>query len=314
MVAGLLSGLHCWNGASESGGIRSPILRLAVTSDGRQLWIRRGISEVLSYDLDTGQIQKILNGKQHRALSSQVSDDGQTHLVASDANELRVFRNNNLILFETGDDDLTVRTALSANGRMAVRVLNGSQVQCWDVTSETPVASTFRLPEPVARIAIDYSGQMLVAATEQAFVHVCDVNSGKTIQLLRGLSSLTADPIVSRDGQWLVLGLRSSVDLFDLTSGELAWSIAIDDSDGIQACAISPDADWVAVSGIMTGVQLIGRASGQIRSHWSNSTGLHRVVFSADSRTLFIGMDDGSINARSLPDGQARTLLAAHGS
>ena len=79
---------------------QDPILKLEVTSEGQELWIQRGPSELVSMDLATRKTRHIYRNKGRALTHWDVSEDGATYLLSIDEREVMVIRQDELIISE----------------------------------------------------------------------------------------------------------------------------------------------------------------------------------------------------------------------
>lgn len=281
-----------------------PIFRLTMTNDGKNLWVQRGYSEIVSVELETGKTQSVYHRNDPPIISSHFSGDGATYMMALDDWRIVILRNNGLLISEQVPEGVTVNLFLSVNGKTAVRVLSGTQVRCWDLSSSDPTWSDYELADSANRIALDPQGVNLVIATKQGGLDLHDAKTGVRLKTLADSESVMGDPAFSEDGQWLAVTGGQAVSLYDMRSCEIAWKVKTGAWDDFQNVAISQDGKLVAAAGCLTGLQILDR-SGELLHKFAPSYVVNKMVFSPSNDLLYMAAASlGSIQVWSLSTGQ----------
>ena len=290
-----------------------PIVSLSVISDGRKILARRGVSEVVTFDLEHGRIQKFfgLNGRPVQAV--RVSQDGETCLLSIEDRELLLLRRNELLRTEFLAAESSVQLAVSLDGQVAIRLVDGIMVRRWDLSTDEIVETDYSFVEVVDRIALNFEGSRMLISTTRGTLHLCDARTGVIVQTIEGPGYPRADPIFSQDGSCVVIATNRTIALYELPSGDPVWTVQFEDQndqDWLTSVAISPDGRWVAASGFACPIRVVSRASGRLlRQVSKNSTG--GIAFSSASDAVYFGSLDGSVGSFSLVDGSMVTLAKA---
>ena len=297
------------NSSAREGDKNGPIMRLSVTSNGQQLWIQRGVSEIVTVDLVTRQTHSVYRLNDRTILGLCVSQEASTYLLSIDDREVMIFRKKELVVFEQSLDNSPQITALSSNGMMATCISGGTSVRCWDLSSLDPVLSEFVLLESAGKIALDSVGERLVVSSNRGGLKVYDVKRGIPVQTLAESDSIAIDLVFSEDGRWLVAVRNQSLALYDIRSGEIVWSIRASESDYFMSAAISSDGARIAASRLRTGIHILDRVNGMPCHHFSSDSVMYKMAFSPSNDTLYAGSADGSIRIWSLSTGREMERL-----
>ncbi|MEI8017031.1 MAG: hypothetical protein WCH39_02475 [Schlesneria sp.] len=300
--------------SESNGSVRNPIVSLSVICDGRKILARRGYSEIVTFDLEHDRIQTIFgwNGRPLQAVS--VSQDGETCLVSIEDRELLLFRRNELLKADFLTAKSSVQIAVSLNGQTAVRLVDGTSLRRWDLSSEKVVESDYSFAEKVDRISVDFEGNRTLVSTCEGALHLCDAKTGVVVKALEGRGCLRADPVFSDDGSCVVIACNRSITLYELPSGDPAWTVRFDDQadqDWLTSVTISPNGQWVAASGIASPIHVLNRACGRVLHRFSRCN-TSAIAFSSASDAVYSGSLDGSICRFSLVDGRNNTLASAN--
>jgi len=291
---------------SETSNFRRPVVPIVAvwaTCDNGQLLMRRGPREIVSLDLKTRRIKSIYHQAHQPILSATVTEDARSQLIVFEGSELVFIRNGDFTVLEPSSNTPTMESVLSPDGRIAILICDRTSAQCWDLSNEDPIEFRFPLDEPVARLGLNWSGDTLAASTDSGDLRLYDVKTGVRLRTLSGDRPISADPIFSHDGKWLVIGRDQSIELYDIRLNKVMWTLATPQSQNIRYLAMSSDGDWIAASGVEFGIQIIDRSTGTPRFQFSPDSGLDRIAFAPTNDRLYSGGAAGSIRVWSLVTG-----------
>ena len=290
--------------SADASRVVQPILQLTVTSNGQQLWSQLGTSEIVSVDLATRRTQSIYRRNSRVIGNWCVSQDGATFLLSNDGHDVQIIRDRELVVSEHLLAPTSPLIALSSNGQGAIRISGGTAARYWDLSSDEPLESDFELLESALKIALDSLGNKLAVWGSQGGLHIYELKTDVPVRRLAENTSLSNAPVFSTDGNWLAVVRGLAFTLFDVHSGEIAWTVHIPGPDPFFSVAFSPDGKWIAASGFTAGIQIFDRSNGELHRKLPSVSTVHRIAFSLTNDTLYSGCTDGSIRIWSLSDGQ----------
>ena len=280
-----------------------PVRKLTVTADGRELWFQRGQYEILAVEIASGRTRSIYGRKCSPIAHWNVSQDGATYLLSSDDREVVIFRNQQLLAWEYRSDFTSLMATMSSNGKTAVRISGGTEVRCWDLSTNVPVEFDFRLPTSADAMSLDFLGNRLAIAADDGSLALFDPRTGKEVRRWQADDLHSKDPVFSEDGRLLMVATAKCISLFDAATGERIRSILSRDSDAFVHVDMAPDGKWIAASSVTTGIRIYDAADGTLKWKLPVSSLLHRVGFAPSCQVLFSGAPDGSIRSWSLAQG-----------
>lgn len=281
-----------------------PIFRMSSTANGKQLWVQRGISEIIALDLATREMQSVYRSHGSPITRFCVSEDATTYMLSLSDHEVVIVRNQELFISNQSGATSGLMLALSKNGNVALRVADATHVRCWDLSNDSAEWTDFEFPDPVSCIALNPDGSKLVVSTETGHLDVYDPKSGTRMETLETIGPLTRDPQISDDGRWLLLFRDESLALCDLDSGQITWHIHSTIPEELLQAVISPDGQVIATVGYAAIIQIFDRSNGNLIRKLHPGDIVNRIVFSPSSDVLYLGGNLGPIRAMSISDGR----------
>ncbi|MEW6504833.1 MAG: WD40 repeat domain-containing protein [Chloroflexota bacterium] len=160
-------------------------------------------------------------------------------------------------------------------------------------------------------IAFSPQGTRLACAADDIIV-LHELNTGNERFESVQLRTFICDLAFLGDEQWLVCcgadGCLRLVEIGRPDSGRVLFQ----STEWLNALAVLPTGDRVAVGGDNGGIALVQVADGQIVRQWSNGTSVSALACSPDGRYLSAGGEDGSLAVWEISSGQLRYRHSAH--
>jgi WD40 repeat protein len=235
--------------------------------EGKSLFINRGISEIIRLDLERETWETLLKINQGTLARSCVADDGQVSIHSVDAQEVMILRKGEWIISERLRDPQEnpsgrIEIGISAKGNRAIRVLRETAVRCWDLSQEVPVDTEFTLGEPAEKIVLDRDGNRLFVVTQAGSLHAYDIASGELLHSLPGIGLVTAKPVISADGQGMLLVQGQSITRYDIAKNQISWRVQLGWPHPLYYVALSPDGTRLAVCGAAAPIHILDFSTG----------------------------------------------------
>lgn len=307
---------HQWNSVSDDPADElreEPAFRITATADHRSLWIQRGFQRLETYDTQTGQTSRFLPDDISSLTETRVSRDGQTVIAVIDDQDFHIFQNQQLLLVDRNPSSLSSLSALAANGRVAVRVIDGTLMRAWEIDEQDAQPFDSHLPAEAQRIALDPTGERLLVFSIGKGLSLHETRSGRLLMSLplpSAAANLSADPEFTSDGTGVAVACGSTIVMYELTHGSIIWTSHVDtDSLGFNQLTVSADCRRIAAGGVVTGICVFTSSNGKVEHHIPGCDSSNRVAFSACGDHLYCGWSDGSIKVFSLSEGRWGTPI-----
>ena len=298
-----------WSESPSSAVLNDPISNMTTICEGKSLFINRGISEIMRLDLERETWDTLLKTNQGTLARSCVADDGQVSIHSVDAQEVMILRKGEWIISERLRDPQEnpsgrIEIGISAKGNRAIRVLKGTAVRCWDLSQEVPVDTEFTLGEPAEKIVLDRDGNRLFVVTQAGSLHAYDIASGELLHSLPGIGLVTAKPVISADGQAILLVHGQSITRYDIAENQISWRVHLGWPHSLYYVALSPDGTRLAVCGAAAPIHILDFSTGILLQTLSKAKCFGGLAFSAGSHQIYSADLDGSIRVWSVSDGR----------
>jgi WD40 repeat protein len=135
--------------------------------------------------------------------------------------------------------------------------------------------------DEIKALAFSNDGNRLASAGSDRVVHIWDMKSG---QLVAGPNPRARHGIALQDGKTLFSTAGTSLNAWDLESGNPAWAPAV---ATVFSVAASPDAKYIATSGPTPDAQLWNASERKLQTTLNHTRGpIVNLTFSQDSRFL----------------------------
>jgi WD40 repeat protein len=178
----------------------------------------------------------------------------------------------------------------------------------------------------VRGLAITPDGKQVVSASQDKTVRVWDIDTGKTVRMIRGEAALGQwgtiyTMALSPDGRRLAIGgylhgsdtrLASAVRLYDFASGKLETLLKGHD-DVIWALAFSPDGKWL-ISGSFDKTAIVWDVTShkQLLRLSGHTKAVKAVAFTGDGERAVTGSGDETLRLWSASDGRLIAEMTEH--
>ena len=169
--------------------------------------------------------------------------------------------------------------------------------------------SDYSLSNVADKIAVDASGDRLAISGMSSGLYLCEAKTGRCIRTISNQCTPSKAPVFSRDGKWLMAANGIQISLYHVDTGKIVWRTGIPSSDPFFSIAFSPDGEWIAASGVRSGILIFHRIDGKLHRQLPSVSSLHRIAFSSANDTLYSGSTDGSIHFWSLSAGRQMQIL-----
>ncbi len=202
------------------------------------------------------------------------------------------------------------KTAISPDGKSAVLVSNGRQLQFWDIAAQRPVGEVLKSRGAAAQTIFDASGRRLAVACGKEGVQVWDIPTSRVVLDLPDLGTVAAVAF-NPDGTKLLVALDNNTAQVWSIAERCASGPVMDRktySDGRPLSAQwtygvkgsvstwSPDGRWIVVAGGVNCATVWDAATGTPVGDPIFSDGEVRAVsFSPDNGRMVIAFNDRNI-------------------
>jgi WD40 repeat protein len=291
---------------------KNRILEMSLTANGKQMWIQRGLSQLVSRDLTTQQETVVLTRKELPLRLWRVSRDGSMFLIATDDRRLLIYQNHEVVVEEEFAEGRPLLAALSADGSVAVRISSEHELRCWDFSTADPSMVDVRLQGAAIRLGLSPDGKRFAVSNRQGTISIYDLKTTQCLATIECGGLLKTAPVFSDDSRWLAVICGRTVALHDASSGEKLWSISTDDLGGYHGVSFSSDTRWLAITGTFSGTRILDVTSGACRQEIALPPFMHRIDFSPSNDRLYMTVADDSIVEWSLADGQLYPIGVRH--
>jgi WD40 repeat protein len=291
-----------------------------MTSQGEQIWVQRGFSEIFAIDIARQQSELVYDMKENTIGSWNVSRDGATVMFSSER-EVLIYRDQELIVSETFPGLKTLEAGLSIDGARAIQFSGNSTIRSWDLTRETPKCLDFVVEESIGCFDLNSHRHELAVAALSGELKFYDLDTGKLHREFLPEGKLTHSPVYSGDGTVIAAISNELLTVYDCATGKIIWSFKDTGctankpfGTSFHGLMISPDGKLLAVANVKSGIRVFDTATGQ--AYHQIPTGgnvMYRFCFALDSNRIYGGGNDGSICEWTLSTSNYRKLKLNEG-
>lgn len=219
---------------------------LGFSPDGQRL-----VSAGALYDAATGARQEINESLLLNGGGSAMLKDGQTWAVA-DNGKIQLWTTGSLLAETQAHTGPVTALAFSSRGGQLVSTGDDRQVVQWRTSNLTEMRRLSELPQPATRLAADWPGRLVVAATNDptgGSVQMWQATDGQslpTIKMLRPISAIVLSEdavhlhVATDDGHVTMFRTADGARLESRTVGQPIAELALS-ADGRRLTALSAD-------------------------------------------------------------------------
>ena len=115
---------------------------------------------------------------------------------------------------------------------------------------------------------------------------------------------MTAKPVISADGQGILLVHGQSITRYDIAENQISWRVRLGWPHSLYYVALSPDGTRLAVCGAAAPIHILDFSTGILLQTLSKAKCFGGLAFSAGSHQIYSADLDGSIRVWSVSDGR----------
>jgi WD40 repeat protein len=282
------------------------ITSVALSPDGRLILLGNTDKLARLWDVATGKEIRRLAGRTSAVTSVAISPDGRLALTRSAdiAQIWEIATGNELRRLPPGN---TAALAFTPDSRRAF--ISGT---FWDVDTgqQTPW-----LPRvSVSSLEFSRDGRLALTANGQSSARVWNVETGRQVRLLSGLSGGVRDATISSDGKSaFIAGNDGKTHIWDLSSGREIRSL-IGHTGFVQSVALSRDGRLAITGSGDKTARVWDVATGrELRRFDGPASFVHGAVLSPDGRTALALNPQGMVEIRDVATGELVRRFAQSG-
>lgn len=285
-----------WEELGTFGGHTSWIYGVPIAPDSSRAISGSG-SDVILWDLETEEVETVLEGHTDTIFSLCISPNGKTVASGSNDKTVKLWNLEDLELattlvkrkdpIHTVAFDPTSRL-LAAGGENKYTSTEGKRtvIYLWDTYTEELIKTFSGHNLRINSVAFSPDGKKLASGSNDATVRVWDISSESQIYLLEGHEDQVSTVAFTPDGGRLISGGHGGFRVWDIKTGNL--NAAFSDQDMYVRCfAIYPSGQLLAASSD-SGIDIWDFEKGErlhtIASEWPVS-----IAFSPDGQLLSSG-------------------------
>jgi WD40 repeat protein len=284
-----------WKLVAELRGHSSWIYGVPITSN-RMLASTSG-SKILYWNLDTQEIDTILEGHTDIIFSLSLSPDNQ--ILASGSLDKTVgiwnLETRELICKLALRKDPIHSVAFSSNSKLLAsggenkyRTAEGktTTIYLWDIDSKELIRTFLGHDLRVNTLAFSPDSKTLASGSNDATVRLWDINSGRQLYVLKGHSINISTVAFTPNGSSLISSGGGGIKIWNVQTGELEQALA-EESDYIKCFSVDPTGQLLAFD-VHNGIEVCNLKNSK-KTQYLNCTRPVSMNFSPDGELLASG-------------------------
>jgi WD40 repeat protein len=193
-----------------------------------------------------------------------------------------------------GHDRPVLDVAFSADGKRLASVADDGMLRIWDLQTRTESASFKGCSQNNNRVCWTGDGAEVVTIGDDQTIRRWDVEAKKELKAipLSDMSGGAEDIALSPDSKKLAVVARSTLRIYDLSSGAEVSRHVVHEQYGVDGVAWSPDGSMIATGGTDRKVTILEAATGAVRRLLETDGRPACLAFTPDIKTLFVSTDN----------------------
>ena len=274
------------------------ILKALFLKGGKKIVSMDYTNDVKIWDIDKGEIVKILKSHEDKLTDIFVSKDGKRLITSSEDNSIKLWDLESFKLINTFKSNSTAVNciAISDEAKLAVTGSDDKSMRIWDLGEAELIKSFDKNTEEVKGIAISPDAKNIIMSERN--LKYFDVESGKLVKSINGEKYYFGDPVLfTPNGKFLLTCDRNNEILFmDINSGKVIRRFS-GHTEAVKALSLSPDGKYFVSGGYDRKVKFwnLNISNNELTTLTDHISDVTAVVFSPDGKLVASGSDDGTV-------------------
>ncbi|MEG4803753.1 HNH endonuclease [Microcoleus sp. ARI1-B5] len=284
-----------WECVAELRGHSSWIYGVPITSDGMLASVSG--SEIIFWNLETQEIDTILEEHRDTILSLSLSPDDKTLASGSLDKTVKLWNleRRNLICTLAKRKDPIHSVAFSPDGKLLAsggenkyKTATGQKttIYLWDIDSKELIRTFLGHDLRVNTLAFSPDGKTLASGSNDATVKLWDISLGEQLYVLEGHYSNISTVAFTPDGSSLISSGGGGVKIWNVQTGELQQAFA-EESEYVKCFAVDPTGQILAFE-VYNGIEIWNLKNSE-KLHYLDFMWPISINFSSDGKLLASG-------------------------
>jgi WD40 repeat protein len=290
------------------------ILFAALSHDGAVIAESAGNRVVEVHNALDGKLVRTLASHSASFFSVAFSHDGRWLAAGTNDRTIRLWQvaTGREMPKLSGHTGWVKAVAFSPDSRLLASASNSGEVKLWETNTEHEIYSEPYSQERLHTIAFSPDGKSVAAAGTGQTVHLLDVATKRTRNLIGHTGEVTSLAFVPNSSLIASGSTDKTVRLSNLATGTVVRTFEL--SGQVNAVAVSPDGTMLAAGTADSKVALLTVASGAVRTMTAHAGEVFSLAFSPDGSWLASGGMDQTVRLWDARTGlEVRTLAGSSG-